>query len=60
MSEKRQIYVRFGVTDIVRTIEDYKKDPEYKPKEVELYFIGFEDEEGNELDRDEDDNILEL
>lgn len=54
----KQIYVRLGISDLVITKEEYD-NPEFilNIGDCPPYFIGFEDEDGNELD--EEGNALE-
>lgn len=62
---KKAIFVRLGVSDLVLSQEDAEKitghlnaidkDGEYVT-DTETYFIGYEDEEGNECD--EEGNLL--
>jgi len=54
---KKEIYVRMGVGDLLLTKEDAEKlTSKYvvikDVGEVELYHVGYEDEEGNEVDED--------
>ena len=51
MSDKKEIYVRLGVPDYIVTKAEYKAaDADDIPDNA--YFIGYEDEESNELNED--------
>jgi hypothetical protein len=50
MNKANKIYVRLGVEDIVIPIEDIEEDT--NPKLINTYFIGYEDENGNECEED--------
>lgn len=50
MSDKKEIYVRYGVSDIIVPIEESEQD-DFQIDE-NAYFIGYEDEEGNECNED--------
>ena len=61
MSEKKKLFVRLSTADIVLNISDADKVPKYITindkegeylTEVEVYSVGFEDEDGNECDED--------
>jgi len=47
-----KIFVRLGASDVVIEKSDYDKDPNMQPEDTSFYFIGYEDEEGNECTED--------
>lgn len=59
---KKAVNVRLSTSDIILSVEDSKNLPKYVTvvdkdgeflTEVEIYLIGYEDEDGNECDEDE-------
>ncbi len=52
MSKKKakEVYVRLGAEDLIITKEDFENDNDVT--DPTYYFIGYEDENGNECDED--------
>jgi hypothetical protein len=48
MNKTNKILVRFGVEDIIIPIEDIEEST--NPESINTYFVGYEDEDGNECD----------
>jgi hypothetical protein len=47
----KKIFIRLGVSDIIIEMDDdYDSEADTKPEDINTYFVGYEDEEGNECD----------